>query len=62
VRSGWKAAEPLTDGFYVNELAHDDPARRVQATYGANYKRLVTLKKRYDPTNLFRMNANIKPA
>jgi FAD/FMN-containing dehydrogenase len=62
VRSGWKAAEPLTDGFYVNELAHDDPGRRVQATYGANYKRLVALKKQYDPANVFRMNANIKPA
>jgi FAD/FMN-containing dehydrogenase len=51
----------LTEGFYVNEIAHDDPARRVEGTYGGNYSRLVALKKRYDPTNVFHMNANIKP-
>jgi FAD/FMN-containing dehydrogenase len=62
VRGGWKTLEPLTDGFYVNELAHDDTDRRVRGTYGANYSRLAALKKQYDPTNLFRMNANIKPA
>ncbi len=62
VRAGWGKLEPLTDGFYVNELAQDDPERRVRGTYGDNYPRLVALKKQYDPTNLFRMNANIKPA
>jgi len=62
VKSGWKGVEPLTNGFYVNEVAHDDPANRVEATYVGNYPRLVALKKRYDPTNLFRMNANVAPA
>jgi FAD/FMN-containing dehydrogenase len=62
VKSGWKNVEPLTNGFYVNEVAHDDPANRVEATYVGNYPRLVALKKRYDPTNLFRMNANVSPA
>jgi FAD/FMN-containing dehydrogenase len=62
VKDGWKKVEPLTNGFYVNEFAHDDPASRVEATYVGNYPRLVALKKRYDPTNLFRMNANVSPA
>jgi FAD/FMN-containing dehydrogenase len=61
VRAGWKSLDPLTDGFSVNELAHDDPSRRVRSTYGDNYPRLVALKKRYDPGNLFRLNANIRP-
>jgi FAD/FMN-containing dehydrogenase len=61
VRTGWKKIEPLTDGFYVNEIAHDDPANRVRATYGDNYSRLLALKKQYDPSNLFRLNANIRP-
>ena len=34
----------------------------VQPAYGANYERLVALKNRYDPTNLFHLNQNIKPS
>jgi len=34
---------------------------RVKATYGENYERLVEVKNKYDPTNLFRVNQNIKP-
>jgi FAD/FMN-containing dehydrogenase len=60
-RATWKAVEPLTDGFYVNELANDDPDRRIRQNYGTNYGRLVRLKNQYDPTNLFRLNANVKP-
>ena len=33
----------------------------VKAAYGANYQRLVALKNKYDPTNLFRLNQNIQP-
>jgi len=34
---------------------------RLAAAYGANYKRLVDIKKRYDPHNYFHLNQNIKP-
>jgi FAD/FMN-containing dehydrogenase len=37
------------------------PAERVNETYGGNVERLVALKTRYDPTNLFRLNANVRP-
>jgi hypothetical protein len=36
-------------------------ADRVSEAYGANYPRLVHLKEKYDPTNLFRVNHNIRP-
>jgi hypothetical protein len=35
---------------------------RIQATYGENYKRLTSVKAKYDPTNVFHVNQNIKPA
>jgi FAD/FMN-containing dehydrogenase len=39
----------------------DEGEERVKATYGDNYARLVTIKNKYDPNNLFRVNQNIKP-
>ncbi|HZF16231.1 MAG TPA: FAD-binding oxidoreductase [Steroidobacteraceae bacterium] len=60
-RASWKVMEPMTEGFYVNEVSNEDPERRIRANYGASYDRLVKLKNRYDPTNLFQMNANVKP-
>jgi FAD/FMN-containing dehydrogenase len=62
VKSGWERIEPLTDGFYVNLGAGDESARRIRSTYGGNFDRLARLKQRYDPGNLFRLNANIPPA
>jgi hypothetical protein len=62
VRKVWTQIEPLTHGQYVNLAATDDRDARVHAAYGDNYPRLAALKKRYDPNNLFRLNANIKPA
>jgi hypothetical protein len=62
VRHVWTQIEPLTHGQYVNLAATDDRETRIHVAYGDNYSRLAELKKRYDPGNLFRLNANIKPA
>ena len=48
-------------GAYINFLAEEE-AGRIEFAYGATYKRLVEIKTKYDPTNLFRMNQNIKPS
>ena len=62
VRQTWARIEPLTHGQYVNIASTDDRESRILAAYGDNYPKLAALKKRYDPQNLFRLNANIKPA
>jgi FAD/FMN-containing dehydrogenase len=49
-------------GAYVNFLMGDEGEDRVKATYGDNYARLVAIKNKYDPQNLFRVNQNIKPS
>jgi FAD/FMN-containing dehydrogenase len=54
------AAAHGTGGGYVNFLT-DDEGERVAAAYGENYPRLQAVKKRYDPSNLFRVNLNIAP-
>ena len=61
VRAAWQQLEPYTDGFYVNAMT-DDMYKSVRENYGPNYPRLQQLKKRYDPGNQFRLNANITPA
>jgi FAD/FMN-containing dehydrogenase len=42
-------------------LETDEGSERIKAAYGGSYDRLVALKNKYDPTNLFRQNQNIKP-
>ena len=59
VREYYKAMEPHLAGFYTN--LNDDTEQKTWGNYGPNYPRLVELKNRYDPGNLFRLNANIKP-
>jgi len=54
-----KMAEHATGGVYVNFIPEGDEARR--AAFGPNYDRLVDVKTRWDPDNLFRMNQNIPP-
>lgn len=48
-------------GAYVNFLTSDE-GERIAFAYGASYERLVDLKRKFDPTNLFRINQNISPA
>jgi FAD/FMN-containing dehydrogenase len=61
-RELWDAMKPFSaGGVYVNNLGDDEPQGRVRAAYGPNYDHLVALKKKYDPTNLFRLNQNIQP-
>ncbi|MNC92283.1 putative FAD-linked oxidoreductase YvdP [compost metagenome] len=50
-------------GIYLNFPGFgEEKEEMVRAAYGANYERLVTIKTKYDPENLFRMNLNIPPA
>lgn len=57
----WEALHPLSEpGAYVNFMM-DEGVDRVQATYRDNHDRLVRIKTRYDPMNLFRLNQNIRP-
>jgi len=51
----------VIESSYGNYLS-DEGEESARAAYGANYEQLVTLKSKYDPTNLFRMNHNIKPS
>ncbi len=60
-RKYWKGLEPFTRGFYVNDMAREATAADVNANFRGNYERLVTLKTKYDPTNLFRLNPNVAP-
>jgi len=60
-RRYWATIEKFTRGFYVNDMAREATAKDVNENYRGNYERLVALKSKYDPTNLFRLNANIQP-
>jgi FAD/FMN-containing dehydrogenase len=63
-RECWKALEPFAErAVYVNALedALEEGEARVREAYGPNYEKLVSLKNKYDPQNMFRQNSNIKP-
>ncbi|MDP8928335.1 MAG: BBE domain-containing protein, partial [Actinomycetota bacterium] len=61
-RAYYQALRPTAmPGGYVNFSSDDDPAQ-IRANYQHNHRRLVEVKSRYDPDNLFRLNQNIPPA
>jgi len=62
-RDFWRSMQPFsTGGAYINFQSQDEGEERVQATYGQEkLEKLVKLKNKYDPRNLFRLNQNIKP-
>ena len=61
VRDYYDATAPLSEeGGYINFMAGDDQDR-IKANYKGNYDRLVEVKRKYDPDNLFHLNQNIKP-
>jgi hypothetical protein len=60
VREDWSRLVKYTQGYYVN--LNDENETKTYANYGGNYDRLVKVKNQYDPTNLMRLNANIRPS
>jgi hypothetical protein len=62
VRGLWSRLEPhLLGRVYTNHAAAEDRPETIRASFGENYGRLQQIKAIYDPTNLFRFNANISP-
>lgn len=59
-REYWSKLGKYTNGYYTNEVA-SEPQRQVDENYQRNIGRLTQVKNKYDPTNLFRLNANVKP-
>ena len=60
-RAFFNASAPYASaGAYVNFMTEEE-GNRVAAAYGSNYDRLVQIKRRYDPENVFHLNQNIKP-
>ena len=57
----WKTLAPFTDGYYTNEVS-DEAASVIEGNYQGNLARLRKIKKAHDPANLFRLNANVRPA
>lgn len=62
VRGFWDTMQPYTAniGSYINGMTESDEAR-LRASYGDKYDRLLEIKRKYDPDNVFRRNQNIKP-
>ena len=62
-RETWETLQPYaTGGVYVNDLSEDEGEDRVRTAFGSNYDRLAEIKAVYDPDNVFRLNANVRPA
>jgi FAD/FMN-containing dehydrogenase len=62
VRNAWQALKAYsTGGNYVNFQTEDEADARTAESYRSNYERLQRVKSEYDPSNLFRINRNIRP-
>ena len=61
LRGSWAKLEPFTRGYYTNEVA-DEAQAVVDENYQGNLARMREVKRKYDPKNLFRLNANVVPA
>jgi hypothetical protein len=59
LRKFYAAVEPHMAGFYTN--LNDDTEKKTWGNFAGNYPRLVKIKTKHDPDNLFRLNANIRP-
>ncbi|MEE9363565.1 MAG: BBE domain-containing protein [Cellulophaga sp.] len=57
----WEALHPYSSGGAYSNFLMDEGQERVKASYKHNYNRLVEIKRRFDPNNLFKVNQNIKP-
>jgi FAD/FMN-containing dehydrogenase len=60
-RGYWQQLKPHTEGFYTVDVPEGTTAQGVNENYRENFERLVSLKNRFDPSNLFRLNANVHP-
>ena len=61
-RTAWQEMRSFsTGGTYINFLTEDEGDQRIRAAYGGNYDRLVSIKRTWDPDNLFHANKNIMP-
>jgi hypothetical protein len=59
----WKAVYPYDlAGAYTNFMMGDEGEDRIKISFGDNYPRLKAFKAKYDPTKLFRVNQNVRPA
>jgi FAD/FMN-containing dehydrogenase len=62
VHDKWARVRPFSTGrTYINFQTADETEDRVRAAYGGNFERLIRVKDKYDPHNLFRRNRNIRP-
>jgi FAD/FMN-containing dehydrogenase len=60
-REFWDAMQPHSSGHYLLNFLSEEGPDTIRAAFGSNHARLVELKKKYDPTNFFSLNQNVRP-